>query len=274
MDEIEIVKIIKKLIKIFLILQLPIILILLIKGILKPNFILISFFDFFINVISIIAINILIFIVGIIIVTGSRWISKYIKSKKSISKNKEYIRDIEIKYSPAIISLILDLNTTVFKDYTAMLLYLCYRKYLETYKEENEIKFRIINENVQDLNPHEQYVYSCINGGGISETKFKKLVLEDARGLGLITMYNGNIERTAKGEKEAELWKGFKNYLHDYTLISEKNIDYMVILDEYIPYAIALDEAKNIEKFIADDENYRNLIYKFYNGEEKRFKDN
>ena len=38
---------------------------------------------------------------------------------------------IEIKYSPAIISLILDLNISYYKDYTATILYLCYRKYIE-----------------------------------------------------------------------------------------------------------------------------------------------
>ena len=47
--------------------------------------------------------------------------------------------------------------------------------------------------------------------------------------------------------------------------ISDKDIKHMEILHEYIPYAIALDEANSIEKFIAQNENYRNLIYRFSN---------
>jgi len=142
------------------------------------------------------------------------------------------------------------------------------------YKENDDIKIKIINKDVKNLNPHEQYVYRCINASGFNQTKFEKLILEDARDLGLISFYKGNIKRTPKGKNEARLWKGFKKYIHDYTLISEKDIEHMTILNEYIPYAIALDEAKNIEKFIAEDENYRNLIYKFYNREDKKYEDN
>lgn len=263
MDEMEIVKIIKKLIKIFAMLLLPLLIIGFIQLLLNGNIIL----NFIVNILIKIEFLIISIVIPMILYSGISKFLNSVNSKANIAENKGYIRDIEIKYSPAIISLILDLQLSYFKDYTAMILYLCYRKYLDTYKDNNEIKFKIIEENIQDLNSHEQYVYRCIQASGFNEIKFKELVIEDARNLGLISSNNGKIQRTKKGENEAQLWRGFKNYIHDYTLISEKDIEHMVILNEYIPYAIALDEAKNIEKFIAEDENYRNLIYKFYNGE-------
>ena len=108
-------------------------------------------------------------------------------------------------------------------------------------------------------------MYRCIKGSAFDEDKFMKLIIEDAVNLQLISTINGKIERTSKGEKEATLWKGFKNYIHDYTLISDKDIKHMEILHEYIPYAIALEEADCIEKFIAQNEKYRKLIYSFSN---------
>ena len=260
MDEIENYKVIKKLMKIFVIVCLLLVLLNFIVKIINGNIILNCIIIF----LSYIALLIMIIIIPMILYATSNKIRELIHLKTKIAKNEEYIRDIEIKYSPAIISLILDLQISCFKDYTAMILYLCYRKYIDMYKENDDIKFKIITENVNDLNPHEQYVYRCLNGSSFNEKKFKNLIIEDAKNLGLISFKNGNIKRTSKGKNEAILWKGFKNYIHDYTLISEKEIEHMAILNEYIPYAIALDEAKNIEKFIAEDENYRKLIYKFY----------
>lgn len=187
---------------------------------------------------------------------------RYIKSKKNLVKSKEYMRDIEIKYSPAIISLILDLNTTIFKDYTAMILYLHWRKFIEIEIKDDEYKFINLNKNIEELNPHEQYIYRCIQGSSFQSYKFNDLVIEDAKNMYLITYMNGKINRTSKGKKEAVIWRKFKNYIHDYTLISEKNIEHIKVLEEYIPYAIALDEAKSIEKFISKNEKYRKLIYK------------
>ena len=263
MDEIENVRLMKKLLKVFGIFLLPIIGLILIMT--KEDSILNNIFIFLIYMLGIIEIWILIILIPKIICVCIFKLQNFLKPQMNISKNKEYVRDIEIKYSPAIISLILDLHISYFKDYTATILYLCYRKYLEIFTENNEIKFKILEEDERDLNPHEQYVYRCIKGSAFNEDKFKKLIIEDAVNLQLISTTNGKIERTSKGEKEATLWKGFKNYIHDYTLISDKDIKHMGILDEYIPYAIALDEANSIEKFIAQNENYRNLIYRFSN---------
>jgi len=68
-------------------------------------------------------------------------------------------------------------------------------------------------------------------------------------------------KRTNRGKKLAIELQALKNYINEYTLIKEKDIDYVQILEEYIPYAIALGEASTIEKFIKNNEEYRELIY-------------
>ncbi len=83
----------------------------------------------------------------------------------------------------------------------------------------------------------------------------------------LLSKYtNESYHRTEIGEAEAKKWTGVKNYLHDYTMISERELKDTVLFDDYIPYAISLNEAKNIEKYIENNEAYRKLIYgKNYN---------
>lgn len=55
--------------------------------------------------------------------------------------------------------------------------------------------------------------------------------------------------------------KRLKDYLKQYTLISEKNIDFVQLLNEYIPYALSLGVADEVEKYIKENEKYRKLIY-------------
>lgn len=71
-----------------------------------------------------------------------------------------------------------------------------------------------------------------------------------------------NIRRTLKGRIEAKKWTGIKNYIRDYTLLSDKNLKDITIFDDYIPYAIALNEAKAVEEFIQNNEAYRKLMNK------------
>lgn len=70
-----------------------------------------------------------------------------------------------------------------------------------------------------------------------------------------------NIYRTNSGEKEAIKWKGLKNYFNHFTLISERDLKDIVLFEDYIPYAISLNEANNIEKYIENNNIYRELIY-------------
>lgn len=54
-------------------------------------------------------------------------------------------------------------------------------------------------------------------------------------------------KRTIKGINFAVEMQGLKNYLRDYTLINEKDIEYTQLADRYIAYAVALGEAEKIE---------------------------
>ena len=187
MDEIENIKTIKKLLKIFAKLFLLILILSFIKKMIKENHILNTIPNMIIIFLIAIESLIVMILVPMTIIYIYYKIRNFINSKMYISKNTEYVRDLELKYSPAIISLILDLQVSYFKDYTATILYLCYRKYIELFRENDEIKFKILEDNVQDLNPHEQYVYRCILGSGFNETKFEKLIIEDAINLQLIS---------------------------------------------------------------------------------------
>lgn len=133
MDEIEKIKIIKKMLKVFIMLLVPVVILSLILSLIKKNFIFNVILSFFINTLLIIDFFILMILIPITIHACIYKLKNFTNSKMNISRNKDYVRNIEIKYSPAIISLILDLNISYYKDYAATILYLCYRKYLEVF---------------------------------------------------------------------------------------------------------------------------------------------
>ena len=54
--------------------------------------------------------------------------------------------------------------------------------------------------------------------------------------------------RTTKGNIEANKLRKLKNYLRDYTLLKERDLDYINIVDRYLPFALALGEASKLEK--------------------------
>jgi hypothetical protein len=43
--------------------------------------------------------------------------------------------------------------------------------------------------------------------------------------------------------------------------MSERELRDIALYEDYIPYAISLNEAKTIEKYIENNEAYRELIY-------------
>ena len=71
-----------------------------------------------------------------------------------------------------------------------------------------------------------------------------------------------NYRLTRKGKKELKKIKAFKNFIKDYTLIKEKDIEHIQILEEYIPYSLSLGVSPQVEEYIKQNEIYRNLIYK------------
>lgn len=254
-------------------------------------------------------------------------IFKILQNKENTINVKEYFRDISEKYSPAIVSRILDMNTEPKKDYNSVILYLCVKGYISIKKENEDIKFELQDKNTDNLELHEKYVIDCLfKGKKFDEFYFSELVQNDAIKLGLIqdkknkihllrnlsiiiigliilfglleknynpifnvicyilifalfilccsmvfsgilTLSNNNKnnnKRTLKGYEEAKKWSAFKNYVRDYTLIKDRNIEYIEILNMYIPYSLALGEAKIIEKYICQNENYKSFIYKYF----------
>lgn len=104
------------------------------------------------------------------------------------SMNKEYIREIPNSSSPAILSLLDNFNVEIYRDYTATILNLYLKKYIDISNFNDEVKFNKTEKcDLSELQKHEVYVYNCIlNKEKFNEAKFKKLIYEDAEVLGLI----------------------------------------------------------------------------------------
>lgn len=236
--------------------------------------------------------------------------------RKVINYDKNYIREIPKSCSPAVASLVYDLKIDVYKDYTATILYLCTKKYIDMIKYDDSYKIILGRQtDYSKLGKCEKYVLNTIiDKSKFDENQFKQEIINEAQEKLLITdqmhskkikwtfiviicfilcaicykvniylfviylsivpisigtyhaiqsEYAKNTEyiRTKKGKEIAMILEGLKNYIKEYTLIKDKEIDYIQILEDYIPYAISLDEADTIEEFIKYNEEYRNLIY-------------
>ena len=115
---------------------------------------------------------------------------KMINSGRTIIDfDKEYIRDLPKHCSPAIASLIYDLKIDVYKDYTATILYLCIKKYINLIKDGNTYKITIENnKDISDLGRCEKYVLDIIkNKDKFDENQFKKEIIKEAQKKELIT---------------------------------------------------------------------------------------
>ena len=71
------------------------------------------------------------------------------------------------------------------------------------------------------------------------------------------------LSRTQKGKEAAIKFKGFKNYLKEYTLVKTRDVEYINVLDRYLTFALALGEADTIEKLYVP---YNKLISKYIEG--------
>jgi len=56
--------------------------------------------------------------------------------------------------------------------------------------------------------------------------------------------------RTEKGNMEALNWIKFRNYIKDFTMLKEKDLDYVKLADNYLSYAISLREAKILKNIL------------------------
>ena len=116
--------------------------------------------------------------------------SKILNSgRKVINFDKEYIRDLPKHCSPAISSLIYDLKIDVYKDYTATILYLCIKKYLNLVKDGDNYKLELVKQqDYSNLGRCEKYILDIIdNKIKFDETQFKKEIIKEAQEKGLIT---------------------------------------------------------------------------------------
>lgn len=102
---------------------------------------------------------------------------------------KEYIRDFPKDCPPAIASLLYDLKIDIYKDYTATILELYLKKYINIVKNDKKYEFKILKESneISNLNEHQQYVLSCVTDKNkFDEIEFKNLIIKDAQSNNLI----------------------------------------------------------------------------------------
>jgi len=131
--------------------------------------------------------------VFIVLIYGSIYIyHKIVYRKKPINplSIQDYRREIPTDYPPALLSLIHDLKTDVFRDYSATILFLCNKKYLKLVTNNNQYDFEILkNENeLSELSRHEKYVFRCIETKvPFDENEFKNLIIQDAYTNNLLT---------------------------------------------------------------------------------------
>lgn len=67
---------------------------------------------------------------------------------------------------------------------------------------------------------------------------------------------NNRYERTKEGKILVEQIAGIKNYIHDFSLLSEKDKENIVLWEDFLIYAVILEEN---EKIINDIYSYRNI---------------
>ena len=92
------------------------------------------------------------------------------------SINKEYIRDIPNSSAPAILSLLDNFNVEIYRDYTAIILNLYLKKYIDISNFNDEVNFYKTEKcDLLELQKYEIYVYNCIlNKEKFNEVDFKK----------------------------------------------------------------------------------------------------
>ena len=73
---------------------------------------------------------------------------------------------------------------------------------------------------------------------------------------------NNRYERTKESKILVEQIAGMKNYIHDFSLLSEKDKEYVMLWEEFLIYAVVLEENETIIKDIC---NYKNINLNKFN---------
>lgn len=242
-----------------------------------------------------------------------RLIIKYkdIDSYKSIG---ELERDINVKYTPAVASMLYDNRIEPSKDITAVILNLSLKGYISVNKDKDgryEIKRNLQSESMNNMCPEEKYVYEWLiqnkkfnfvewvniikkeyNKVNFvkTETKNKNVILiimmfifmilylievvilakyysdnTIALLMGLLVVpivmimtvitVNGIFKNSFVNNlrnEEVKKWTKFKRFMHNYTLIEDKNPETIAIYEKYIPYSIALNVNKKYKTIWKD----------------------
>lgn len=107
----------------------------------------------------------------------------YNKFKSRISKDKGiYIRDMEVEYSPAILSYLQNQKIEKEKDIMACILDLCAKRYLNIIKEKDDVYSIGIgtNTDIKNLPLDEKYLYDkIVKKQKINFSKWKSIIIEE-----------------------------------------------------------------------------------------------
>ncbi len=107
----------------------------------------------------------------------------YNKFKSRISKDKGiYIRDIDVEYSPAILSYLQNQKIEKEKDIMACILDLCAKRYLNIIKEKDDVYSIGIgtNTDIKNLPLDEKYLYDkIVKKQKINFSKWKSIIIEE-----------------------------------------------------------------------------------------------
>lgn len=133
--------------------------------------------------------------VGFPLILGMVFISlniveRIINSGKTVMNfEKGYIRDLPKYCSPAIASIVYNLKTDVYKDYTATVLYLYIKKYIDMEKTEDRYKIKEgKNNDFSSLSKSENYVLDVIRSRKeFNAFNFEQIIINEAQEKKLLT---------------------------------------------------------------------------------------
>ena len=117
-----------------------------------------------------------------------------INNKINEKKTDAYYREIEKRYTPAIISYIFNMNIEERATILSSILDLYAKKYLNIEKVNNKYCINVIKEDTKKLFFHERYIISCLSNSKLIEvTKFSELVEFDCKKELLLKYKEGNV---------------------------------------------------------------------------------
>ena len=238
---------------------------------------------------------------------------KNINSYKSIG---ELERNINVKYTPAMVSMLYDNRIEPRKDIIAILLNLNLKGYISFYKDKKDGKYKIkpkLQDNsIENMCIEEKYIYewlienkkfNFVEWVNIIKNEYNKLNFLKSREnktkniiliimmfvytiayvieVGILAKYysdntivlllgfiiiplvmiitimiTNNMLKNSfiynYSNNEVQKWTKFKRFMHNYTLIEDKNLEAIAIYEKYMPYSMALNVNKKYKNIWKD----------------------